>query len=275
MADARVVRADSVTAFGAEASGSVLVTGSHAGRLVGEWALSVGACGLIANDAGVGKEAAGVGGLDRLDEVGVPAAAVDVWSARIGDGDDTWQCGAVSAINEAAARLGVVSAMSAVEAARLMARANLRASSGPIGLDLLASSNGVVLDDGEVAVVALDSAGWIDARHTGAIVVTGSHGGVVAGRAVKASVAAAVFNDAGIGKQRSGVGRLALLDEMGIAGFTVAHQSARIGEALETFESGDVSCVNETATRCGVAIGTSARTAIEQIRVATKENRAR
>ena len=51
--------ADSVTAFADEARGSVLVTGSHTGRLVGAWALSVGAVGLIANDAGVGKQAAG------------------------------------------------------------------------------------------------------------------------------------------------------------------------------------------------------------------------
>jgi hypothetical protein len=84
-----------------------------------------------------------------------------------------------------------------------------------------------------------------------------------------------VFNDAGIGKQRAGVGRLALLDEMGIAGFTVAHQSARIGEALDTFASGDVSCANEVATRCGVEIGTSARAAIERIRMATREKRIR
>lgn len=272
MPEATVRRADSVTAFGPEARGSVLVTGSHTGRIVAATSLSVGAAGLIANDAGVGKEAAGIAGLDLLDRFGVPGAAVDVWTARIGDGSDTFDSGEVSVTNSAAERLGIVTGMRARVAAELMARG---APETPTVHDLDAALvlDGIVLDDGPVRIVALDSAGWIDARFDDAIVITGSHGGIVAGTGVKAAVLAAAFNDAGIGKERSGVGRLALLDEMHIAGFTVSHASARIGDALDTFASGEVSCVNVRATSCGVEIGIGTRDAVERIIQATTEER--
>ena len=144
----------------------------------------------------------------------------------------------------------------------------------PAGVaDLVGDADGVVLHSGPPRVVALDSAGWIDERHRGAIVVTGSHGGVVAGRAVKAAVSAAAFNDAGIGKERAGVGRLALLDEMGIPGVTVAHDSARIGDGLDTFASGRISWRNEAARRHGVEVGSSARAAVERLRHEMSEER--
>lgn len=273
MDDSAVRCADSITAFTPAERGSVLITGSHAGQLVAAWSLFVGAAGLIANDAGVGKQAAGVGGLGLLDQFGIPGAAVDVWSARIGDGADTRDNGEVSVVNECAARLGIVKGMHACVAADRMVVSAASASKTAQLSDAVAGADGIVLKDGAVRLVALDSAGWINERHSGAIVITGSHGGVVAGKAVKAAVLAAAFNDAGIGKQRSGVSRLAVLDSMHIAGFTVSHQSARIGDALDTLASGEVSCVNDRASGWGVEIGTSAREAVERILLATNEER--
>jgi hypothetical protein len=93
------------------------------------------------------------------------------------------------------------------------------------------------------------------------------------GTAVKAAVLAAAFNDAGLGKQSAGVGRLAMLDSMGIAGFAVSHLSARIGDALDTFESGRVSSVNAGGAAYGIEIGTSARDAVERIQRLTNKER--
>ena len=273
MAEAAVLCADSVTAFTLAAHGAVLITGSHAGRLVGQMAIQVGAVGLIASDAGVGKQAAGVMGLDVLDRFGVPGAAVDVWSARIGDGADTRQSGIVNVVNEHAAELGVANGMPARVAAQLMATASTCTPtlSESAGADL--DTGGTTIDDGDVRVIALDSAGWINQHHEGAIVITGSHGGIVDGKAVKAAVLAAAFNDAGVGKQRAGVGRLALLDSMRIAGFAVSHQSARIGDSVDTFASGEVSCVNERGADYGIELGATARDAVERILRRTNEER--
>lgn len=90
----------------------------------------------------------------------------------------------------------------------------------------------------------------------GRCVVSGSHGGISAGRfAVQAGVRLAVFNDAGVGRDGAGIAALALLQSHGIAGCTVSHDSARIGEALSTFEDGVISHANAAAAAMGAAPG--------------------
>jgi hypothetical protein len=108
----------------------------------------------------------------------------------------------------------------------------------------------------------IDSAALADpAQDDGAVVVTGSHGGLVGGEpgmALRADGYAAAFNDAGIGIDEAGLGRLAPLDARGIAAITVAAMSARIGEARSTL-AGTISAANETARRRGAAIGAPAQ----------------
>lgn len=90
----------------------------------------------------------------------------------------------------------------------------------------------------------------------GRIVVSGSHGGLSAGRfALQARVRLAVFNDAGVGRDRAGIAGLDLLQAHGIAGCTVSHESARIGEASSTFEDGVISHANPAAVAMGAAPG--------------------
>jgi hypothetical protein len=71
--------------------------------------------------------------------------------------------------------------------------------------------------------------------------------------ALRTDAFAAVFNDAGIGVEEAGVGRLPALDRRGIAAFTVAAASARIGEARSSFEDGVISRVNAAAAGLGAA----------------------
>lgn len=104
---AGVVLLDSVTQTAPEHAGRIVVTGSHAGRSVVKYALAVPAKLYVFNDAGVGKDGAGIAALAELETLGVAAVAVAHTSARIGEALDTWQHGVVSTVNAAAARLGL------------------------------------------------------------------------------------------------------------------------------------------------------------------------
>lgn len=86
----------------------------------------------------------------------------------------------------------------------------------------------------------------------GAVIVSGSHGGISAGRfALLAAPHAVIFNDAGVGLDDAGIAALALLQDAGIAACAVAHGSARIGEARSTLEHGRISHCNARASALG------------------------
>ena len=97
----------------------------------------------------------------------------------------------------------------------------------------------------------------------GRIVVSGSHGGVSSARyALQAAPRVAVFNDAGVGKDQAGIAALAMLQAAGIAACTVAHSSARIGEARSTLDDGVISFVNPAAQAMGLHAGAQLREAL-------------
>jgi len=251
---------DSVTHLGTDARGHVVIAASHGGQYAVHMALSEGALALIVCDAGVGLDGAGISGLAFADSLGAPCAAIGHASARIGDGADCAARGRISFLNQAAAALGVRPGMAVLEAARRMEAAPpLARAPGPLpgesrrAVDVAASLRPVLL---------LDSAGLVEAGDAGAVVLTGSHGGLLGGRpetAVKAPVFAALYNDAGIGCDNAGLSRLPALEQRGIAGATVAAASARIGEAQSAWDSGVISHQNPTALARGGRIGQSAR----------------
>ncbi|MGI5230281.1 hypothetical protein [Actinoallomurus iriomotensis] len=98
---------DSIAFGSATLRGDVIVTGSHGGVSAGEYAASYDVAVVACNDAGTGKNAAGVAGLRALDGTGIAAVGVAHDSARIGDGHDTWENGVVSFVNEHARALGI------------------------------------------------------------------------------------------------------------------------------------------------------------------------
>jgi len=113
----KIVLADSAAAMDESNKGDVFVDGSHCGINVGEISLHTGIGAMIGNDAGMGKNDAGIAGLNFLDKHGIPAAAVSAMSAKIGNGKSTYEQGKISVVNEAAKKLGVTPGMSAREAA--------------------------------------------------------------------------------------------------------------------------------------------------------------
>ena len=116
----RIIIANSATSINESNENDVVVDGSHFGRNVGEMEFNAKIRGMIGNDAGKGLDNSCIAGLKVLDEHGVPAAAVSNMSAMIGDGTSTYEEGEISAVNEAAKKLGITVGMSAKEAADKM-----------------------------------------------------------------------------------------------------------------------------------------------------------
>jgi hypothetical protein len=102
----------------------------------------------------------------------------------------------------------------------------------------------------------IDSITQLDERDEGCIAVSGSHGGISSSRyALAARPMLSIFNDAGGGKDDAGLAALKLLQAHGLAACTVAHCSARIGDAQSTLNDGIINHVNAVASLLGIATG--------------------
>lgn len=114
----RLFLLDSIAEIAPLHLGAVIVTGSHGGRAASAYALSQPLAGLVFNDAGIGKEEAGVSVLQLLDERGIPAIAISHKSARIGEAHETFKNGVASRFNAAARVFGFDVGMPAREITR-------------------------------------------------------------------------------------------------------------------------------------------------------------
>lgn len=262
---APIVTADSITRIGPEeAAGAVVVNASHGGVYAAYLAAKLGVAAAIFNDAGVGRDAAGIGGLDYLQALGIAAATVGHATARIGDGADMLARGRITHANALAAALGVRPGMSCHDAASALQQAEAAKREPPEAIE-----GAFLLEGDDPPVWALDSASLVAPEHRDAIVLTGSHGGLLGGRpetALKYDVRAAFYNDAGIGIDEAGISRLPALDGRGIPAGTVSTASARIGDARSTYEDGILSRVNVRAAALGLAPGMTARDAVDLLR---------
>jgi hypothetical protein len=102
----------------------------------------------------------------------------------------------------------------------------------------------------------VDSITQLDGRDAGCIAMSGSHGGVSSARyALAARPLLSIYNDAGGGKDGAGFAGLAMLQAQGLAGCTVEHTSARIGDAQNTLNDGIINHLNACAAALGIAAG--------------------
>jgi len=113
----RIIVVDTTSDINETNSNDVIVTGSHQGLNSGHYLSGLGIKGAIGNDAGLGKDDAGIAGLKILDEHGILGAAVSSMSARIGNGKSTYEQGKISAVNKTAEKLGLIAGMPTKEAA--------------------------------------------------------------------------------------------------------------------------------------------------------------
>lgn len=270
MSGGRLLVTDSVTLCGDHVDGAVVVVaGSFAGALSFGFVLPRGPRGLIAHDAGVGLDGAGISGLPLADRCGVPAAAVATMSARLGDGRSVLEDGVLSHVNGRAAALGLRPGLRAADAARRLLAAPPGRPAPRVSVDRGAR---VVLDTPGGRVVLLASTSFAGAGHARDVIVVGSHGGRVNARPLLAlRPRGVVANDGGMARDGSGADGLPRLDEAGIAAATVAAATARIGDPESTWQTGVLSAVNEAAARLGAAPGQAAREAARLILTATAD----
>jgi len=234
----------------------VVVSGSYGGRYNAFNAAKWGVRGVIMNDAGIGKDNAGIVGLDYLDQINLAAASADARTCHIGDGDHMLEHGIVSGVNAAAAVLGCTPGQSVRDCAELMRSAAVPTTAPPG----ITEGNRFVMRDvpGEPVLICADSVGMLQPDDAGRIVVTASHGALSGGRPddiVPRDIYAVFFSDAGGGMDGAGIARLTDLDRKGIVAGTTSADSAPIGDSRALYHDGILSHVNEAAGRLGGRVG--------------------
>jgi len=97
---------DSITEAIGRAAGGVVVSGSHGGLSAGRFALEARVRLAVFNDAGVGRDQAGIAALPLLQAQGIAACTVSHASARIGEARSSYEDGVISHANRAALAMG-------------------------------------------------------------------------------------------------------------------------------------------------------------------------
>jgi len=105
--DRKVILMDSISHVDAGDAGHIVVSASHGGASSAEYASRHRLAAVFFNDAGIGKDGAGIAALGMLERAQVPAGTVSHLSARIGDAEDMWQNGVLSHLNASALRSGL------------------------------------------------------------------------------------------------------------------------------------------------------------------------
>jgi len=102
---------DSIALITPDMADGVVVTGSHGGTSAASFilALTHKPHAVFFNDAGIGKDDAGIAALALMQEVGVIAAVYAHTSARIGDANDGWRNGIITRCNPLAHEAGIAS----------------------------------------------------------------------------------------------------------------------------------------------------------------------
>ena len=98
---------DSITELGAHDQGCLAVSGSHGGLSSARYALAARPLLSVFNDAGGGKDGAGLAALDFLQSRGLAACTVSHKSARIGEAQSTMNHGIVTHLNGLPLTLGL------------------------------------------------------------------------------------------------------------------------------------------------------------------------
>lgn len=240
----------------------VIIAGSFAGEVAAAMALRHGARAFLGNAAGIGLDGAGVSGLVLGQRLGAPAAALSEQAACLGDGPDSYAHGVVARVNELARVLGVREGMPCAEAATLL----LKAPPGVVGRGDAYFDNRreIVYDGPEGQIATMVSVSFATAENAGQVICAGSHTASVTGHYVIAygfPVAGIICNDAGVGKDHSGIAGLELLPKADIPAASVAAMSARIGNGKSTYEQGIISHCNAVAQARGVRRGQAAKEA--------------
>jgi hypothetical protein len=261
----KILTTNSVTVLDTRHRGQVVVAGSHGGRIAGVLAAQAGVHAVILNDAGVGKDNAGIASLSLLEGIGMAAATVARASVAMGQGDQSLARGVISHVNHPAEAAGVRPG----DPCRLAAEKLCGAAPAHEVLPHCSERRlRLGSPDQWPAVIGCDSVCLVRPEDAGAILVVGSHAAMHAPEpwtALGAAARAALFHDAGCQGEPEGISRLPVLDRYAIAAAAVDYRSARIGDAASLWESGRLSFLNRTARLGGWRRGMTVQAAVALI----------
>jgi uncharacterized protein YunC (DUF1805 family) len=274
-----VILLDSLGDVQPDNTSPILVCASHCGDN-GTFARKLKNCHVKAvflNNAGIGKNHAGICGLTHYEAENILVCAVDHNSAEIGVARDTWESGIISHTNTLAEKAGIQSGDSVQEAVAkiiiLIDNTSLiqknKSSETHINenkeskVDPIKQTQTQI--DG-VNITVTDSITFLNANNAGDIVVCGSHGGVSAGHyAQKHRLKAVFFNDAGIGKNNAGIKSLDSLSDAGILACTVDCMSAEIFNGQDVLDNGIISVCNQLAKTKNIKVNMTVKEALKLI----------
>jgi hypothetical protein len=116
----KTVLMDSISYVSPENRDDIIISGSHGGTSSAGYAIEAGVAAAFFNDAGGGKNGAGIKGLHELAKHGIIAIAISHESAEIANAADTYKNGIVAHINRPAELAGIKPGMSAASTVDLL-----------------------------------------------------------------------------------------------------------------------------------------------------------
>jgi hypothetical protein len=237
----------------------VVAVGSYCGTRVLQPIFARGVRAVIATDAGIGKDEAGISGAKSGEKIGVPVAAIAAMSAETSNGRATL-LGTISTANAQARALGVKPGMVAYEAAMLLMKAPPgKAVTIPRGVE---EKPVVVEKTPKGNIWATPGTTAIREKIPTDVICSGANSSrVMSDGVLRMAAKGAIANDAGIAKNNTAVEGVMLLAEKGIPAASVSTLTARLGEGLSTWNDGVISVVNPVAAKLGVKVGMTAKEA--------------
>lgn len=238
--------------------GSVVVAASYAGVLCARMVVAAKPRAAIGLDCAIGKDGAGIAGLWFYEALAIPAAAADVMTAEMGNGQDLYAQGVISRVNECAQKLGLTAGMTVQAAVDAILTGALRpASFDParrLVVETSASGRSVVCTDSIAFALPED-------RERNVLCTAGHTGRSVVDYFRSFRPWGYICSDGGIGKNRSGLTALEPSAQSGIPGACVDARTARMGDGQSTYFDGIISAMNTLAAAKGVKVGQPAREA--------------
>ena len=240
----------------------VVVNASYTGVLPARFIAEKAPAGAIGLDCAVGPQGASIAGLWYLEACDLPAATVDVSGVVLGDGVDVWTHGRISYLNQPARDLGVAEGQSVETAARAMLSGPAAA---PVTASAVTNRRTMIEHPSGRRVVCTDSIafGLPEDRGANVLVTAGHTGRSAVPYLEKVSPHAFICSDGGMGRDRSGVAALGVLNARGVAGAAVDARTARMGDAMSSWETGVISAVNDLARQAGATEGMSCQEVAE------------
>ena len=254
----KIIIMDTAAQMSSEETGQVVVIGSHGAESTARHISQYLPFGVFLNDAGIGKNYAGISGLQVFEVMSILGATVDCMTARIGEGSDHYSSGIVSAVNKKAEMAGVRSGMGVDEACSKMMKAKKSSR--------LIYVTEVVYESGHARIILADSISFLNESHQGSVVVCGSHCSHTTLEWTKGLKLKGIFlNDAGRGKENQGISGLSVYEEAGIPAAAIGCMTAMIGNARDAWETGRISAINDLSGRFGVKVGMPVQDAAKKI----------